>query len=400
MRFKFNLFSSYGGFDLPRKFDNNNMDATSAALINAAASTANGLIAISSSKSENRRNRRFQAEQNELARQYATDMWEKTNAYNSPSAQRARLLEAGLNPYLADAAVQSPTATPPATPSHSAIPNSSPTGFDLVGQGIGSFGSFLQLSANAANQRAQSISTIYATATQIMKTAGVDAAQEFLKKQAPFLKSQGMADSIQMRMWNSEVATMEFNQRIAGVKASLEEKYGEEKAQREIWAMDQAYEESVSRVGLNSALGKVYNASEQELIERAKTYASQIALNYAQAFHWQEKGLTEQQIRQYLVSHWDYTVRMLKMDYDESEAEWSMNEGVRVAKHTKEWKSMRRGTTEWKESRTKQFTDEVRTSLQSVPLNPPRAAQKRSQLSWKQRDYYSGGYVEQYGYTE
>lgn len=36
----------------------------------------------------------------ENQQQFQTDMWNKTNEYNSPSAQRSRLESAGLNPYL------------------------------------------------------------------------------------------------------------------------------------------------------------------------------------------------------------------------------------------------------------------------------------------------------------
>lgn len=42
----------------------------------------------------------FQAEQAQIERDYQTDMWNRTNEYNSAVNQRARLEEAGLNPYL------------------------------------------------------------------------------------------------------------------------------------------------------------------------------------------------------------------------------------------------------------------------------------------------------------
>lgn len=48
----------------------------------------------------NRMNNEFNAAEAEKARQFQLDMWNKTNAYNSASAQRTRLEEAGLNPYL------------------------------------------------------------------------------------------------------------------------------------------------------------------------------------------------------------------------------------------------------------------------------------------------------------
>jgi hypothetical protein len=48
----------------------------------------------------NQMNNDFNAAEAEKARQFQLDMWNKTNEYNSASAQRSRLEEAGLNPYL------------------------------------------------------------------------------------------------------------------------------------------------------------------------------------------------------------------------------------------------------------------------------------------------------------
>lgn len=48
----------------------------------------------------NQMNNEFNASEAEKARQFQLDMWNRTNEYNSASAQRSRLEEAGLNPYL------------------------------------------------------------------------------------------------------------------------------------------------------------------------------------------------------------------------------------------------------------------------------------------------------------
>lgn len=48
----------------------------------------------------NQMNNDFNAREAEKARQFQLDMWNRTNEYNSASAQRSRLEEAGLNPYL------------------------------------------------------------------------------------------------------------------------------------------------------------------------------------------------------------------------------------------------------------------------------------------------------------
>lgn len=48
----------------------------------------------------NRMNNEFNAREAEKARQYQTEMWNKTNEWNSPKNVRSRLEEAGYNPYL------------------------------------------------------------------------------------------------------------------------------------------------------------------------------------------------------------------------------------------------------------------------------------------------------------
>lgn len=48
----------------------------------------------------NKMNNEFNAREAEKARQYQTEMWNKTNVWNSPKNIRKRLQEAGYNPYL------------------------------------------------------------------------------------------------------------------------------------------------------------------------------------------------------------------------------------------------------------------------------------------------------------
>ena len=81
-------------------------------------SIAGGLLGIGSSVLQNAQNRQNVRETNETnykinqmnnqfnermamqQREFQENMWNKENAYNTASAQRQRLEEAGLNPYL------------------------------------------------------------------------------------------------------------------------------------------------------------------------------------------------------------------------------------------------------------------------------------------------------------
>lgn len=75
-----------------------------AGLASGAASLVGNIIGTKSSNSKNmqinKMNNEFNAREAEKARQYQTEMWNKTNEWNSPKNIRKRLQEAGYNPYL------------------------------------------------------------------------------------------------------------------------------------------------------------------------------------------------------------------------------------------------------------------------------------------------------------
>lgn len=76
-------------------------------LISAAAPIVGGILGSNSTKDTNRTNmdiatmnNEFNASEAQKARDFQLEMWNKTNEYNDPSAQRERLASAGLNPAL------------------------------------------------------------------------------------------------------------------------------------------------------------------------------------------------------------------------------------------------------------------------------------------------------------
>ncbi len=75
-----------------------------AGLVSGAASLIGNTIGTISSNSKNmqinKMNNDFNAREAEKARKYQTEMWNKTNEWNSPKNVRKRLQEAGYNPYL------------------------------------------------------------------------------------------------------------------------------------------------------------------------------------------------------------------------------------------------------------------------------------------------------------
>lgn len=75
-----------------------------AGLISGVGSAIGNIFGTKSSNSQNMKinqmNNEFNAHEAEKARQYQTEMWNKTNNWNSPKNVRKRLQEAGYNPYL------------------------------------------------------------------------------------------------------------------------------------------------------------------------------------------------------------------------------------------------------------------------------------------------------------
>ena len=88
-------------------------DATNAAAWSAAADNINTAANVIAQSSTNRKTREWNEKMYAMQRQDALADWRMQNEYNHPSAQMARLREAGLNPNLvygkgADATMAAP----------------------------------------------------------------------------------------------------------------------------------------------------------------------------------------------------------------------------------------------------------------------------------------------------
>lgn len=74
----------------------------------------------------NQMNNEFNAAEAQKARDYQTEMWERNNAYNDPSAARQRLASAGYNPYLALNSGAAGSATSVGSPSTASAASAAP----------------------------------------------------------------------------------------------------------------------------------------------------------------------------------------------------------------------------------------------------------------------------------
>ncbi len=80
-------------------------------------------------------NRRWQEDMFKKETDYNTMMWNKQNEYNSASAQRSRLEQAGLNPYLMMNGSDAGTASSVSSPS-AGTPSTTPSDYSQFSQGI------------------------------------------------------------------------------------------------------------------------------------------------------------------------------------------------------------------------------------------------------------------------
>lgn len=96
----------------------------------------------------NQMNNEFNAAEAEKARQFQLDMWNRTNEYNSAPAQRSRLEEAGLNPYL----MMNGGTAGTAQSSGSSTPASASSPLSMQRQDFSGLGSALSSALQIANQ--------------------------------------------------------------------------------------------------------------------------------------------------------------------------------------------------------------------------------------------------------
>lgn len=110
----------------------------------------------------NQMNNEFNAAEAQKSRDYMTEMWNKTNEYNSPSAMRQRLSEAGYNPYLglnSGAAGSASNVGSPATGSAAAAAPQQPYDWSNLASSVSS-------AFQIANQTQQTNSSVAALQSQ------------------------------------------------------------------------------------------------------------------------------------------------------------------------------------------------------------------------------------------
>lgn len=125
-----------------------------AASVSAAQAGVNQLNNAISSWKTSESNERLAKENREFQLAASKELWNMENEYNNPSSQMARLVDAGINPYVAASKVaESNSSSSMPTPSQTAPVNQAYTGF---GQAFSDAANVLGQLANARNKTAES----------------------------------------------------------------------------------------------------------------------------------------------------------------------------------------------------------------------------------------------------
>lgn len=216
----------------------------------------------------------------ENQQQYQTDMWNKTNEYNSPAAQRQRLESAGLNPYLmmnggsagvAQSASGSAGTVPSgAAPSAQGInpPTATPYSADYSGlmQGLG-----------------QAIDTLMGSSRRRVENANADN----LRIEGKYIASKALAQILQMR---TEAKTKEARLALDKLVASFDMDLKSAQAQQSRESAAQSRAQTRLLITEN-----LMRRKELDFLPQAQKM--QLAQSAADvAYRWSQKQLTDKQV--------------------------------------------------------------------------------------------------------
>lgn len=303
--------------------------------LNPVASVANGVIGgfadVLSTNSRNRtekqlarENQLWQSNENQLSRDWQERMWNAQNQYNSPSAMMQRLRDAGLNPFLASSenmigqssasSAGSPSmASAPSMPNLQTVPYGEPF-FNAIDMALRSSA----VDANNSNQQSQSVKNLVDAAMDAYDRGGMKAFYGVINNFAPFLLGSNPDTSQVSRQVKSQIYNIDMDSLNKEFLYNISNKWSDKEKQA---AFDNIVA-STSNIFQDIAL-KVSEG--EEIRERIKTYASQIAKNFADAFNARKQG----EYYEVSASQLKIINKMLDLQYQDAEADFAFGTGVR-----------------------------------------------------------------------
>lgn len=273
----------------------------------------------------NRQNQAFQSSENLLNRQWQEKMWNLQNQYNTPSAMKQRLKDAGWNPFLTPDAVGSASnaasaGTPATVGAPSQIPMQ-PRNFGGFGAGVSdAVGKFIQMKsvdADVANQQSETNRNIVETGKEIYRVLGKDAAQKYLEVNLSSVNGS-VEGSTFARQTVAQTAYDEARAFRQELDNEIENSVGRQRASAVVLNLRKNTDYFQSQI---DRLSKLNQVSDKEIEE----ISSNILRNIAQAFNLQKQG------EYYEVSSEQLSLinQSLSMDLKEQAARFNFGSAIR-----------------------------------------------------------------------
>ena len=250
-------------------------------------------------------NRDWQSSENALNRQWQERMWNLENQYNTPSAMKQRLEQAGYNPYALFDAQGSLKGGSVGTPSMVGAPNA-PTvlpsnpmaGLGYLGQSIGLGLQAKQVNAESANQTAQAQATIIKALSQAYQELGKKGFYALSKSIMPYMMSVNPDESFWSSKLRSEIYNLDMDSLNKELSYNLSKEYSPQQIQTGIQEANYRISEIVGRLN-------TMRISNDVMI---KKLANETIVAAAQAFKLKKEGdyfvaneSTVNALRKYLV---------------------------------------------------------------------------------------------------
>ena len=258
---------------------------------------------------ENANSRAFTKRENQLGRDWEEKMWNLQNQYNSPSAMMARYREAGLNPFLntqvgQGAGAASPVSTPNTSstapmgsPSVQGAPSAIPMRvpqFDMAGA--------LGVSANIANQNANTLKTKWEIYNSILENGDRETAKRFLYANPDMMSDADPENSIYFKRWQTDNAYRQLQFNRDNYEFDLRRLTGPSQVEATIRQLNAVSDDLYSQIGKRDVDIKEVLARIDHINEQIKTEKSAQARNYSEADLASARAQTEKESRMYVVS--------------------------------------------------------------------------------------------------
>lgn len=272
---------------------------------------------------ENQLNRDFTSSQNQMSRDWQEKMWNAQNQYNTPSAMMDRYRAAGLNPFLLGGnsptvgAAGSPGSPSQGSPSMVGAPNSATVQSLPFGNALSMVGQLIQakgVSANAANQSAQSLKTLTDAMQEIKKNFGTGAAKSFGEKYLPMFVPD-FKNNDYMKTLEYEWKRMDIANQMNDLHLQIEERFGYQKAERALEIMQK------QSFKLDSEIDNIDMQSEKFLYEMNELF-TRAAQNIAHAANLEADTKTINGIRKSLIDLYEYNAESAGYSTAEQGAEF------------------------------------------------------------------------------